>query len=86
MKKQPATVALNASAKSFQFYRSGVVKSCCDPNDSGCTEHHLPINHAVAVVGYSDGKIEKKVTKCSVQDWWVNCREVTEKAEGGADA
>jgi len=59
LKLQPGAVALNASADAFRFYRSGTVKTCCNPNDSNCTEESIYINHAVAIVGYSDGTSKK---------------------------
>ena len=45
--QQPVTVALDAGSSAFQFYSSGVVEE----ND-GCGTW---LNHAVVVVGYSDG-------------------------------
>jgi len=52
--KQPVAVALHADAPRFRFYKSGVLKSCCDPADENCDENNLRIRHAVTVVGYSE--------------------------------
>ena len=65
------------------------MKSCCDANDTSCRESYLSVNHAVAIVGYSDGdgKSTKTVTKCKVDNWWVTCKtEEVENNSGGADA
>ena len=85
LKKQPGAVALSASSRQFQFYKSGTLKQCCDPSDTSCREDRVPINHAVTIVGYSEGSSSKTVRKCSVEDWWVSCKD--EKEEGsGEDA
>jgi len=31
VRKQPVAVALNGDSPAFRFYKSGVLKSCCDP-------------------------------------------------------
>jgi len=69
--KQPVAVALNGSKSAFKFYKSGVLKSCCNPNDRNCRENSLRINHGVTVVGYSEKSTGTR--KCSVNDWWVGC-------------
>jgi len=84
VRMQPGAVALSASSRQFQFYKSGTLKKCCD-NDR-CNEDTVPINHAVTVVGYSEGSADKKVRKCGVKDWWVSCKEETEEGDGEADA
>ena len=66
--KAPGAVALNASSKQFEFYRSGTIKGC-DSNS---------LNHGVVVVGYSD----QLVKKCKVNDWWVECKEETVNGAG----
>jgi len=81
--KQPVAVAINADAPGFKFYKSGVVKSCCDPSSSNCNEEWLTINHGVTVVGYSEPAAER-TKKCTVNDWWVGC-EGEEGAEADAD-
>jgi KDEL-tailed cysteine endopeptidase len=83
--QQPGAVALNASSKQFQFYKSGVLKQCCDPSDSSCSEDTLSINHAVTVVGYSDPG-EKKVEKCSVKNWWISCTTESESNGNNVDS
>ena len=45
--EQPLAVALNASSSAFRFYSSGVVRE-----SDNCGSR---LNHAVVVVGYSDG-------------------------------
>lgn len=84
VRMQPGAVALSASSRQFQFYKSGTLKKCCD-NDN-CNEDTVPINHAVTVVGYSEGSSDKKVRKCGVKNWWVSCKEETEEGDGEADA
>jgi len=79
--RQPVAVALNADAPGFRFYKSGVLKSCCDPANEQCDEDSLTINHAVTVVGYNEKSTKTK--KCNVNDWWINCEE---EGEGEADA
>jgi len=86
VKMMPGAVALSASSGQFQFYRSGTVKNCCDPRDSNCDEEHVPINHGVVIVGYSEGSPDKKLRECKVNNWWVNCKEWTEEGAGEADA
>jgi len=86
LKMQPGAVALSASSKQFQFYKSGTVKKCCDASNKNCSEDRVPINHAVTIVGYSEGTSDKKVKKCSVNNWWVSCKEETEEGSGEADA
>merc|ERR1712061_554672 len=66
VRMQPGAVALSASSRQFQFYKSGTLKKCCD-NDS-CNEDTVPINHAVTVVGYSEGSSDKKYWK--LQNSW----------------
>jgi len=46
----------------------------------------VPINHAVTIVGYSEGSSSKTVRKCSVNDWWVGCKDETEEGSGEKDA
>lgn len=46
----------------------------------------MPINHAVTIVGYSEGSSDKTVRKCSVNDWWVSCTDETEEGTGEKDA
>jgi len=62
------------------------VKKCCDDDNSSCQENRVPINHAVTVVGYSEGSSSRTVKKCVVNDWWVRCKEETEEGSGEADA
>ena len=83
---QPGAVALSANTKKFRFYKSGTLKQCCDASDSSCQEDRTPINHAVTIVGYSEGSSSKTVKKCSVTDWWVDCKEETEEGAAEADA
>lgn len=47
VKQQPLSISLDASRAAFQFYKSGVV-----PKDANCGTQ---LNHAIVVVGYSDG-------------------------------
>jgi len=86
LKLQPGAVALSASSKQFQFYKSGTVKQCCDASNSSCREDRVPINHAVTIVGYSEGSSSKTTRKCSVNNWWVSCKEETDEGSGEADA
>jgi hypothetical protein len=69
--QQPGAVALHASSKQFQFYKSGTLKQCCDSSNSSCKEDTVSINHAVTIVGYSEKNT--KVEKCSVKNWWISC-------------
>jgi len=77
--QQPGAVALNASKGQFRYYKSGVLKSCCDPEDTSCNEESIRINHGVVIVGYSEGG--NTVRKCSVNDWWVGCEDVPDESE-----
>jgi len=59
----PVSVVLNASAKNFKFYKSGVLKSCCDRDlDPNCDDMNLRNDHAVTVFGYKVKKNEKNDT------------------------
>ena len=40
----------------------------------------------MTIVGYSEGSSSKTVKKCSVTDWWVDCKEETEEGAAEADA
>jgi len=78
--QQPGAVALDASKPQFRYYKSGVVKSCCEPGDTSCNEDTLSINHGVVIVGYSEGG-NNIVRKCSVNDWWESCEDVPDESE-----
>jgi len=62
-KKHPVSVVLQASSKNFKFYKSGVLKSCCDRDlDPDCDDMSLGYNHAVTVWGYRVAKSKKGKT------------------------
>lgn len=86
LKKQPGGVALHASSKQFRFYSTGTLKQCCDDTNANCKEDTVRINHGVTLVGYTEGTSGKTVRKCSVEDWWVSCKEETDEGSGEADA
>jgi len=76
--EQPLAVALNASSSAFQFYSSGVVRE----SDNCGTR----LNHAVVVVGYSDGAQPNPDPSprptpeqdCKVTKWWHTCEDRTD--------
>lgn len=72
-KKRPVSVTLHASAKNFRFYKSGVLKNCCDRDlDPNCDDTSLPVNHAVTVWGYKvlENKKGRTVGHWRVQNSW----------------
>ena len=73
--ERPVTVAINASSRAFQLYKSGVITA-----DECSTQQ----NHAVVIVGFtSDGDDRPEPptpsTDCTVTDWYHSCRESTER-------
>ena len=72
--EQPLAVALNASSSAFRFYSSGVVRE-----SDNCGSR---LNHAVVVVGYSDGSDDGPTPTpeqdCKVTKWWHTCEDRTD--------
>jgi C1A family cysteine protease len=68
---QPVSIALDAGQAAFQYYKSGVVQMADNCGTS--------LNHAVVVVGYSDGEGGGDVVPpapeltCNVTKWWHTC-------------
>jgi len=51
-------MVLYASSKNFRYYKSGILKNCCDKDlDPDCEDMDLSVNHAVTVTGY---KVKKR--------------------------
>ena len=50
---QPVSATVNASSRNFQFYKSGVLESCCDKEDDpDCEDQDLSVDHAITITGY----------------------------------
>jgi len=80
---QPVSIALDAGQAAFQYYRSGVVQMADNCGTS--------LNHAVVVVGYSDGEGGEEVDPpveqvCNVTKWWHKCEDVAGRRLQGADS
>ena len=44
---------LYASSKNFRYYKSGILKSCCDKElDPDCNDEDLGMDHAITITGY----------------------------------
>ena len=72
--KQPVSVAIYAGTKNWQFYESGVLKSCCDKElDPDCSDIGYGIDHAVTITGYytkTNTKNGKTTGHWKVQNSW----------------
>jgi cathepsin L len=68
VQQQPVSIAIDASAFSFQFYSDGVYdpSSCC----TDCTEDEL--DHGVLLIGYGVEKVKSRFhTKTTYVDYWL---------------
>ena len=51
--KQPVAAVMNYSSDMFRYYKSGILRSCCDKElDLDCDDLDLPLDHAVTITGY----------------------------------
>jgi len=71
VKQQPVSIAIHASSRDFQLYKTGVLQyaSC-----------YGQLNHGVVVVGYTlagDGEDDRDNNdndiECKVTKWWHSC-------------
>ena len=88
LQERPLSAAVNASHESFRFYKDGVMDGTClnlsTMEDEPCSTN---INHAITIVGYSEGgeqviTEEKEVYVCEIYYvYWLICtwKTVTEE-------
>merc|ERR1712051_953878 len=72
----PVSVTIYVGGKNWQFYESGILKSCCDRElDPDCSDadYFNGINHAVTITGYykkTNRKTGKTTGHWKVQNSW----------------